>query len=84
MQQPPGFVDPEQPSNVCKLSRALYGLKQAPRTWFDRLCNFLLQLEFYCSVSDPSLFVCHYDHGILILLLYVDDMVITGDTSTQI
>ncbi|KAB2595796.1 hypothetical protein D8674_031246 [Pyrus ussuriensis x Pyrus communis] len=31
MQQPPGFIDPLQPSSVCKLHKSLYGLKQAPR-----------------------------------------------------
>ena len=30
MDQPPGFVDPQNVSLVCKLHKALYGLKQAP------------------------------------------------------
>ena len=59
MQQPPGYVDPKLPTHVCQLSYALYGLKQAPRAWFDRLSEFLLALGFYCSTTDPSLFICH-------------------------
>ena len=84
MQQPPGYVDSQFPTHVCQLSRALYGLKQAPRAWFDRLSEFLLALGFYCSTTDPSLFICHSQDGILILLLYVDDMVVTGDNPSRI
>ncbi|GKC31410.1 retrovirus-related pol polyprotein from transposon TNT 1-94 [Tanacetum coccineum] len=31
--QPGGFVDPENPNHVYKLKKALYGLKQAVRAW---------------------------------------------------
>ena len=30
MSQPPGFIDQDFPSYVCKLRKAIYGLKQAP------------------------------------------------------
>lgn len=42
MSQPEGFIDPSNPTHVCKLNKALYGLKQAPRAWFDRLKFTLL------------------------------------------
>ena len=79
MQQPLGYVDPAYPTHVCQLSRALYGLKQAPRAWFDQLSDFLLHLGFYCSIINPSLFICHSSKGILILILYVDDMMVTSN-----
>ena len=44
--QPPGFVDYENPNHVYKLKRALYGLKQAPRSWYERLRNFLIEQFF--------------------------------------
>ena len=31
MDQPEGFVEPDQESKVCKLTKSLYGLKQAPK-----------------------------------------------------
>ncbi|KAK2985183.1 hypothetical protein RJ640_010472 [Escallonia rubra] len=80
MEQPPGFHDPNFPSHVCRLKRALYRLKQAPHAWFERLSIFLLNLGFFCSESDPSLFTFHCIKGTLLLLVYVDDMILTGDT----
>jgi hypothetical protein len=84
MQQPPGFEDPHHPLHVCKLNRALYELKQAPRAWFDRLSSFLLSLRFFSSIANPSLFIHHSSFGILILLLYADDMVVTGNSPAHI
>ncbi|KAJ0028636.1 hypothetical protein Pint_36096 [Pistacia integerrima] len=80
MRQPPRMVDLEHPTYVCKLQKALYGLKQAPRAWFDRFSAFLLKFGFFCSLADPSLFVFHSEFGSLILLLYVDDILLTGST----
>ena len=47
MEQPPGMVDLEHPTYVCKLQKALYGLKQAPRAWFDQFSFFLLKCGFF-------------------------------------
>lgn len=79
MEQPPGFVNPEFPSHACCLKKALYGLKQAPRAWFDRLSSFLITIWFFCSTADPSLFIWHCSKGVLLLLVYVDDIILTGD-----
>uniref|UniRef100_A0A2N9GCL0 Integrase catalytic domain-containing protein n=1 Tax=Fagus sylvatica TaxID=28930 RepID=A0A2N9GCL0_FAGSY len=76
---PPGYIDPRFPNHVCQLKKALYGLKQAPRAWFQRFSSFLLQLGFYCSRADTSLFVFHKHSDIIYLLLYVDDIIITGN-----
>lgn len=76
MKPPPGF--PHSPHQVCKLQKALYGLKQAPRAWFEKFRTFILTYGFSPSPHDSATFTCTSDHGIVILLLYVDDMVITG------
>lgn len=73
-----GFVDPQKPEYVCRLTKALYGLKQASRAWFDTFNGFLIEFGFTCSRSDPSLFTYHKQNKTLVLLLYVDDILLTG------
>lgn len=81
MKQPPGFTHPDYPRHVCKLTKALYGLKLAPRAWFHRFSSFLLAHNFIYSKSDTSMFIHHSSSDILILLLYVDDIILTGSHS---
>ncbi|XP_068649607.1 uncharacterized mitochondrial protein AtMg00810-like [Aristolochia californica] len=47
--------------------------------WFS---SFLTHLGFYCSRADTSLFVFHRHSYIIYLLLYVDDIIITGNNSS--
>ncbi|CAN6723360.1 unnamed protein product [Malus baccata var. baccata] len=84
MSQPPGFVDQMHPEYVCKLEWSLYGLKHAPWAWNERFSKFLLQLGFKTSYADPSLFVKSTDHSIVVLLLYVDDIILTGDSDVVV
>ena len=84
MSQPLGFVDPQRPHFVYKLQKALYGLKQAPRAWFNHFSVFLIRFGFTQSKADPSLFIfCRANH-VLYLLLYVDDIVLTGSHTKSI
>jgi histone deacetylase 1/2 len=79
MTQPQGFVSKLHPSDfVCRLKKSLYGLKQAPRAWNERFTSFLPSLGFQASPVDPSLFVQNSSLGVMILLLYVDDIILTG------
>ncbi|KAL5764857.1 hypothetical protein ACOSQ2_017451 [Xanthoceras sorbifolium] len=84
MEQPTGFVDQQHPSFVCKLHKALYGLKQAPRAWFSKLRGALLGWGFINSRSDVSLFHKTVGSHLLLLLVYVDDILITGSNSALI
>ena len=80
MKLPPSYSHPSRfPHRVCRLRRALYGLKQAPRVWFAKFSSTISQHGFSSSSFDTTLFLRRYDHGVTILLLYVDDMIITGD-----
>ncbi|BBG93197.1 transposable element gene, partial [Prunus dulcis] len=78
MKQSPGFHDPSHPQYVCRLHKALYGLKQAPRAWFQRLSAFLLAQHFVHSHSDASLFIRRSSSCTVYVLVYVDDIIVTG------
>jgi len=82
MAQPPGFVDQDKPSFICKLHKAIYGLKQAPRVWYYELRHFLLASRFRNSHSNTSLFIFHSAPHVLYLLVYVDDIIVTGSNDT--
>lgn len=84
MEQPQGFISHEFPNHVCRLKKALYGLKQAPRAWYGQIAQYLSFCSFRSSSSDPSLFVKVTSSMSTILLLYVDDMIITGDNDARI
>ncbi|CAH9132140.1 unnamed protein product [Cuscuta epithymum] len=80
MVQPPGFVDSTHPKHICRLRKALYGLKQAPRAWYQELSNFLLSVGFRKSRADTSLFIYSHQDVTLYFLVYVDDIVLTGNS----
>ena len=46
MEQPEGFVQPEEEKLVCKLTKSLYGLKQAPRQWYKRFDSYMLRIGY--------------------------------------
>ncbi|GKB95858.1 putative RNA-directed DNA polymerase [Tanacetum coccineum] len=84
MKQPPGFIDPQRPNHVCLLHKSLYGLKQAPRAWFERLSKALFDLGFKGSKTDPSLFIYSRGDTLLYILVYVDDIIVTGNNKGTI
>ncbi|KAL9265456.1 Retrovirus-related Pol polyprotein from transposon RE1-like protein [Drosera capensis] len=77
MKPPPGYD--HLPNKVCRLRKVLYGLKQAPRAWYVKFHSTLGQLGFTTSSYDSALFIKKSSAGIILLLLYVDDMIITSD-----
>lgn len=76
MEQPPRF---EISSNlVCKLHKAIYDLIEAPRAWFDKLHGVLLTLGFISAKSNQSLFVKTTSQPKFHLLVYINDILVTG------
>lgn len=84
MEQPPGFIDSDKPDHVCHLKKAVYRLKQAPRAWYTEIRSFLLSLGFYNSLADTSLFILKRGSDLTYLLVYVDDIVVTGNSKLSI
>jgi hypothetical protein len=79
MHIPPGFRTAQTENKVLKLHRSLYGLKQSPRAWFDRFRRAMVQLGYIQSNADHTLFYQKNNGKLTVLIVYVDDIVITGD-----
>jgi len=84
MEQPPGYVDQTHPNLVCRLKKTLYGLKQAPRAWLEKIGEYFVISGFQTSDVDFSLYVKKTDHGIVVIVIYVDDLIITRDSDVNI
>jgi hypothetical protein len=80
---PPG-VHTSKPNQACKLVKSLYGLKQASRQWNAKLTQFFLTLNFTQASSDHSLFTRQTSTSFLVLLVYVDDVIIAGNSLEEI
>jgi hypothetical protein len=79
IEQPKGFETFDRESHVCRLKRALYGMKQAPRAWYTQIDNYFTRLGFTKSEADENLYQIVVEGKILIIVLYVDDLILTGD-----
>ena len=79
VEQPQGFEVEDRKSHVCRLKKALYGLKQAPRDWYGRIDSLLTSLGFTKSKADSNIYFKIMDNEPVILLLYVDDLFLTGE-----
>jgi Reverse transcriptase (RNA-dependent DNA polymerase) len=73
-----------QSKTICKLNKALYGLKQYPRVWFGRFSNAMKKYGYQQGESDHTLFLKRRNEKITMLIIYVDDMIITGDDTEEI
>jgi hypothetical protein len=84
---PPGLKLQNSISNdpkVCRLNKSIYGLKQATRQWYAKLSAALISLGYAPSVADFSLFTKLKDTRFTALLVYVDDIVLSGNDYAEI
>jgi len=79
VEQPKGYEQKGNEHKVYKLHKALYGLKQAPRAWFSRIEAYFSHEGFQKCISEQTLFVKTSGGRILIVSIYVDDLIFTGD-----
>lgn len=76
MEMPEGFRQPGE-TKECKLLKSLYGLKQASKQWNLKLTSALLATGFTQSTHDYSLFTLRKGEALVLILVYVDDLLIT-------
>lgn len=81
MDPPSSFrAEREYAGKVCRLRKSLYGLKQSPKAWFGRFSNVILSMDFVQCHSDHICFIHRHSNGhCIILVVYVDDIILTGD-----
>eukprot|EP00253_Pinus_taeda_P031676 PITA_31676 len=79
IEQPLGYEKKCQKYKVCRLKKALYGLKQEPRAWYNRIDSYLQENGFEKCEGEPTLYIKEKDGKILIVVLYVDDVIFTGN-----
>lgn len=84
MDQSPSFEITSTHPRVCKLHKAIYGLNQAPRAWFEKLRSTLVMFGIQESKADTSLFVSFSPSSTVYLLVYVDDIIVTGSDSNGV
>nr|KYP73785.1 Retrovirus-related Pol polyprotein from transposon TNT 1-94 [Cajanus cajan] len=80
VQQLVGFIKKGKEDQIYRFKKALYGLKQAPRAWYSKIEAYFAKEQFERCSSEHTLFT-KKDHGnILIVSLYVDDLIFTGNS----
>jgi hypothetical protein len=80
MKQPEGYVVKGKKELVCKLKKSMYGLKQSPRMWYQKFDTYMLGLGFTRSKEDHCLYFKLIGDHLIYLVLYVDDMLLIGNT----
>ena len=66
------------------LKKSLYGIKQAPRAWYAKIDGFLLSSSFVRCKYDPNVYLKLIHGYLIIIVLYVDDLLITGISKKEI
>ena len=66
--------------SIRKLERALYGLKQAGRQWYSRFNKSLEAFGLHRLHGDPCCYQKRTGKDILIVMIHVDDAIITGNS----
>jgi len=84
VEQPESYIKEGEEDKVCLLKKALYELKQAPRAWYSRIDEHLQNLGFAKSFSESTLYVKQNGANILIISLYMDDLLVTGNNTSLV
>ncbi|GKC28866.1 ribonuclease H-like domain-containing protein, partial [Tanacetum coccineum] len=82
MKLPDGYF-PVNDNRVCRPKKSLYGLKQAPRQWNEKLASALIENGFSQSKPDYSLYTKTDKDVFVALLVYVTDIIISGNSLSE-
>jgi hypothetical protein len=82
MEHPQGFM--QYSYLVCRLKKSLYGLKQASRAWYAKMDSYMLSHKFVRCKSDLNVYILWTTDSLLLLVLYVDDLLIIGCSTSSI
>jgi hypothetical protein len=82
VEQPHGFM--QDSCLVYRLKKSLYGLKQDPRALHAKIDSYLLSQNFVRCKSDLNVYMIRTNDSLLLLVLYVDDLLITGCSNSTI
>ena len=74
-----GLLRQGEDNLVCRLHKSLYGLKQASWQWFSKFSEAIRATGYVQSRADYSLFTRIQGKSCTSLLIYVDDILITGN-----
>ena len=69
---------------MCKLNKAIYGIKQSPRAWFNNFSEVAMQFGFHRCNFDHFVFVRQRSTDCVILVVYVDDILVSGSDKAGI
>jgi len=83
VRQPSGYERGDR-GKVFRLLKALYGLKQASRAWYKKLTAILRAAGMRATNADPCLFVGTFDAVRVYVLVYVDDLLLAGESGTAV
>jgi Reverse transcriptase (RNA-dependent DNA polymerase) len=84
MNLPPGHKKEKNSNLVCRLKKLIYGLKQSSIAWYDKFSHFLTSCNFKISGADSSLFTKHNSNCLTVVLVYIDNLIVTSDNQMEI
>lgn len=67
-----------------RLLKALYGLPQSPKCWYEKLKEMLLKCGFRICKVESCMFILKDKDSFIIILVYVDDFLIAGNSVTVV
>uniref|UniRef100_A0AAV1TTC4 Reverse transcriptase Ty1/copia-type domain-containing protein n=1 Tax=Peronospora matthiolae TaxID=2874970 RepID=A0AAV1TTC4_9STRA len=80
----PEGIEVDEDFDCFELVKAIYGPKQASRVWNETFHEFVCSTGFQVSDFDPCLYLKITSGECVLLLVYVDDVLVTGSSTELI